>query len=217
MFSSTNSNISLKSEEDSDDELFEQLAKRQGKFEVTKMSKKAKRRYNKKLGIESDEDDDDESIFDDEEEDPSSKKRKRKDSDEITSGMKFSKVVDSYDEIEEEEHSTSMKSTKKIKRAISDKLKHQSKLNHMKGGDKLHKEEKMQAAMTKAVKGRDENDLRVLQSKLKKQESASKKKKQKQKEEKKNEKPKKRAGFEGRNSGTINNLQNLQKLKQKVR
>ena len=211
MFSTNNTVVTTAGPEDSDDEdeLLKQyvVKKQKEKFEKSKMSKKAQKRYNKKLGIEGSDDEDDEPIFEDEEMD--GKKRKRKETD--TSSMKFSKVIDSLQD-DTDVHTTSgdsLKSSRSIKKALSEKRKHQTKLSHMKHGDKIAKEEKLQSAMTKIVKGRDDSDVKVLQSKLKRQQDMKKKK----------QKPnsKKRAGFEGKSSGKINDLQNLQKLKQKVR
>ena len=219
--------LQMESDEE-DDELLKHFAAKKQKYEKSKMSKLAKKRYKNKLAIESDEDedsDDDENsnIFNEDHDDSSenSKKRKRKDDKDSNSSMKFSKVVDVFDDGEadsDEPSSSSRNSKKQIKKAISEKLKHQSKLSHMKHGDKIAKEEKMQSAMTKIVKGRDDNDVRVLQSKLKKQEQLAKRKqKQKKQQTNSSSSERKRAGFEGRSNGKINDIQNLQKLKQKVR
>ncbi|KAG2387351.1 hypothetical protein C9374_001683 [Naegleria lovaniensis] len=211
--------LQVESDEE-DDEILKHFAAKKQKYEKSKMSKLAKKRYKNKLAIESDDEDDseDEDLIFNDDASENSKKRKRKD-DNDSNAMKFSKVVDVFDDgAESDEPSSSRNSKKQIKKAISEKLKHQSKLSHMKHGDKIAKEEKMQSAMTKIVKGRDDNDVRVLQSKLKKQEQLAKRK-QKQKKQQTNStnSERKRAGFEGRSNGKINDIQNLQKLKQKVR
>ncbi|KAL9642108.1 hypothetical protein ABK040_007114 [Willaertia magna] len=197
---------------------------------IKKPSKKSVKRFNKKLGIENDDSgDEDEPVFEEE----NKKKRKIVEEEEepkVTSksSFSFSKLNEgeTFDDDDEDSHSkSSLKRPNKARKLISEKLKNQKKLSKKKNGEKLLQDEKLKSAMVKMVKGRDNEDIRVLQANLKKHDHKMKKKIEGQKEKKKEQQqnksndkqkkqPKKRAGFEGR-SGKINAAKNINKLKTK--